>query len=513
MKKPRRHILLFPLLVCLAACSRDNPAGLLPEEDRAPQFDRASEFLELGGVFYGYIDLTDQAESLAEMLDRIAASAMDMAPGRTPSIPLDFTKILEASGVEGLDAIGLSSRAVGDDMFHNRSILFFPEGPTGFFRFFGDTSRPFEALRFAPEGTDFVWESGYEPPVLRDTILAIADAIAGAPGRGMLSAQLATARPELGDRTLNDLIDSAGNRIFIILDFVEDSPVQIPPALTIPEPRLLAAVDGISDLLLSLRPMVEADPAFAWTDTEEGFEIRPVEEAPFPFDFLAPVVIVETEADRAYLASNRSFLEESLGSGKKLRDTDAFRKAAHLLPPEGVTLFYATPEFVASVKDAVIGGVAMNPMADPDSFAEVFEMLAPPLPRPVASVTTVGPEGIYSAGNMNHSHRRTMASLALQPAVMITGVSAAMAIPAFHKVRETSKRKSVLNNLRQYASGGQQHLLETGETRATYDDIVPEYIHSLPPVAGEDYTGLVVRAEGGTLRVTLANGETVEFQY
>ena len=293
---------------------------------------------------------------------------------------------------------------------------------------------------------------------------------------------------------------------------MEDRPVEVSPGVTIAEPRLLVAVDGISDLLLSIRPMVESHPAFEWTETEDGFEIRPVEAAPFPFDFLQPVVILESENDRAYFTSNRSFLEECLGSGKKLRDSDSFRKAAHLLPPEGVTLLYATPEFVSSIKDAVLGGIAMNPMADADEFTTVFELLLPDLPRAVANVTTVGPEGIYSAGNMNTSHRQTVATLALQPAAMMAGMSAAMAVPAFQKVRENSRQKTVMNNLRQIASGGQQFILENGVTEATYDDIVPEYVPPIQPVAGEDYTGLVVRAQG-TLSVTLASGETIEYQY
>ena len=155
-----RYLLLFPLLTLLAACSRDEPAGLLPENERAPQFDRASEFLDLGGVFYGYMDLTDQAESLGEVLNEIARSAMAMAPDQTPPVPLDFVKALEASGFAGLEAIGMSSRVIDEDMFHNRSIFYFPEGPEGFFRFFGDTSLPFDALRFAPEGTDLSGSPG-----------------------------------------------------------------------------------------------------------------------------------------------------------------------------------------------------------------------------------------------------------------------------------------------------------------------------------------------------------------
>jgi type IV pilus assembly protein PilA len=107
-----------------------------------------------------------------------------------------------------------------------------------------------------------------------------------------------------------------------------------------------------------------------------------------------------------------------------------------------------------------------------------------------------------------------MANIAVQPVVFLTGMSAAMAVPAFQKVRETSKQKTIMNNLRQIASGGQQFMLEEGVAKATYSDIVPEYVRPLIPVDGEDYTTLEVTSLGdGTLSVTTDSGKTVEYTY
>jgi len=47
--------------------------------------------------------------------------------------------------------------------------------------------------------------------------------------------------------------------------------------------------------------------------------------------------------------------------------------------------------------------------------------------------------------------------------VVIIGLLAAMAIPAFQKVRETSQKKTMINNLRQIASGADQYFLEEGK--------------------------------------------------
>jgi type IV pilus assembly protein PilA len=96
------------------------------------------------------------------------------------------------------------------------------------------------------------------------------------------------------------------------------------------------------------------------------------------------------------------------------------------------------------------------------------------------------------------------------------GLLAAMAIPAFNKVRTTAQQKAITNNLRQFASGGQQYMLEKGVDHATYSDIVgtgpDKYIRPIIPVAGEDYTHLVIHSTDTVLGVTTADGRVIEFR-
>jgi type IV pilus assembly protein PilA len=76
--------------------------------------------------------------------------------------------------------------------------------------------------------------------------------------------------------------------------------------------------------------------------------------------------------------------------------------------------------------------------------------------------------------------------------VVIIGLLAAMAIPAFQKVRQNSQEKAVINNLRQVAAAADQYFLETGNTVVAdiTADLVGDYIKSLEAVAQEDYSDL-----------------------
>ncbi len=100
--------------------------------------------------------------------------------------------------------------------------------------------------------------------------------------------------------------------------------------------------------------------------------------------------------------------------------------------------------------------------------------------------------------------------------VVIIGLLAAMAIPAFQKVRASSQDKAVTNNLRQLSSAADQYFLEKGATQVATDVLVgadsTQYIKQIATVAGETYSSPIVQGAGltatpvaGTRTVTFSN--------
>ncbi len=73
--------------------------------------------------------------------------------------------------------------------------------------------------------------------------------------------------------------------------------------------------------------------------------------------------------------------------------------------------------------------------------------------------------------------------------VVIIGLLAAMAIPAFQKVRQSSQDKAVLNNARQLAAAADQYFLENGVSSVTQGSLVgsTNYVKALNLVANETY--------------------------
>jgi type IV pilus assembly protein PilA len=100
--------------------------------------------------------------------------------------------------------------------------------------------------------------------------------------------------------------------------------------------------------------------------------------------------------------------------------------------------------------------------------------------------------------------------------VVIIGLLAAMAIPAFQKVRQNSQQKAVLNNLRQIYGAAQQYMLESGASTAPYTNLVgagtDKYIKAINAVSGEDYTTMTVQSTQSQLIISTTAAGTITYQ-
>src|ERR1700677_4750677 len=95
--------------------------------------------------------------------------------------------------------------------------------------------------------------------------------------------------------------------------------------------------------------------------------------------------------------------------------------------------------------------------------------------------------------------------------VVIIGLLATMAIPAFQRVTTASQDKAVLNNARQLSAAADQYFLESGVSTAGLPDLIgpTQYIKALNSVASETYptnftqaTTITVYGVGGTRTIT-----------
>jgi len=94
--------------------------------------------------------------------------------------------------------------------------------------------------------------------------------------------------------------------------------------------------------------------------------------------------------------------------------------------------------------------------------------------------------------------------------VVIIGLLAAMAIPAFQKVRSASQDKTVLNNARQLGAAADQYFLEGGTSTVEITSLVgsANYVKVINTVANETYPAFYTQGVAITIQ-SIAGARTI----
>ena len=120
---------------------------------------------------------------------------------------------------------------------------------------------------------------------------------------------------------------------------------------------------------------------------------------------------------------------------------------------------------------------------------------------PTALVGAENNNSRYNSHNMNNRSNKGFTLVEIMIVVVIIGLLAAMAIPAFQKVRQASQDKAVLNNARQLSAAADQYYLEYGGSSVASANLVgaTNYVKALNTVASETYP--TVYTQGITITI------------
>jgi len=494
------------LAILFAGCkpkeANPNAVTLVPAAERSSHFAAVNAHLELGGTLYGYADIDGDILKVAPSLRTLADAIARQQPAVAPFLKQDFAQLLKDLGLNDVRAIGLSSVAAGDGVFRNNVYLYTPDGRHGLLAVLGGGPSAFANARLAPADADLYTESDIDAEALYGAVRALVARVAGEPMAGVFETQLQADASGLGVTPLG-VIKSLKGRVTLVLRTDPEATFTLPGAqpFTVPAFQFLAKVDGLG---ASVGPALAKLPFL--TASEEGAVRFYALSEPSPIKGLQPVLAVEGTA--LYVASDAAFLKASLARKDGLAQAPAFRAALAELGDKGNGLTYVSPRLFTQLRRIE----ALNRQLPAEGMNGLdFILGSLPAPaHPLIAVRTNLPDGILYRARWYSSLKRDVMMVSLyNPATV--GVLAAMAIPAFQKVRTASQEKAILNNLRQLDAAAQQHMLETGTDVATYDQLVgpKAYIRRLNPVDGEDYTKLVIHASDREISVTTRSGKTV----
>ena len=448
---------------------------------------------------YGYVDIDGDIAELAVGAQGFVHQIAISEPRFAPLDKQDVRGLFEDMGLNDVKAVGISSVREKDGLYRNRAFIYTPGGRHGFLAAFGGAPGPFSGARLAPTDADFYSECEFDVAAAFDTVRKVVAKAGGPDAAAALDKQVKASGAEDGFSMLDVIRGLKGRGVAIVrFDPEKTFAVSGPMPINIPAFTMLVRIDGIG-------PAAEGalKKAATFNESLQGslhiFSLK----KPLPVPGLQPVLAVDGNV--FFIATSSDFLQECLNRSSGLDANPDFVRGMAALGPEGNGVTWITPRFFKRISDLA----ALNPKA-PDPMKKTFGMLTARLPattEPLLSVRTNLPDGILIRSNWNRSLKADVAMLSVYNPVTV-GLLAAMAVPAFQKVRMNSQEKAVLNNLRLLDAAADQFYLETGQSTATYEQLVgpTKFVKEIKAVAGRT-TSLVFR-QGLPLRVK-ADGRIV----
>lgn len=503
----------FALALLLGACSKKGdsasqaPAAVplvqVPEQSR--HFAVVNSHLELGGALYGYVDVDGDMLALAGSAQSVVRQVALMQPQLSMFAKQDFKALMVDLGLDDVKAIGLSSVHETGGAYRNRVFLYTPQGRHGLFAIFGGQPGKFVGASLAPQDADFFAEHEFDVMSVYQTIKGVVGKVNGPEAAEAFEKQVKNAGAEAHFSLLDMVLGLNGRATFILrLDPVKNMEFPGPkPAFKFPSVSALVRVDGIGP---AVEAALAAQPA-QFEASEEGSLHLFTSKAAVPIEGLKFIVAIDGKA--LYLATSPEFLHECLKRTDGLDKNPEFVAALAALGPEGNGLTWVTPRFFSRLRELP----DLNQDAAPQvkKILDMYVANFPAVSQPMLSVRTNLPDGILIRSTWNRSLKADVAMLTIYNPLTV-GLVAAMAIPAFQKVRANSQAMAVMNNLRMLSAAADQYYIENHVRTATYDDLVGpgKYVKAVVPVAGEDYRRLVF-AQGVRLTIRLPDGRAFSY--
>ncbi|MES2705602.1 MAG: hypothetical protein V4726_03265 [Verrucomicrobiota bacterium] len=548
-----KRLLPTGLLSCTAALSLTMPARAqvtsVPAASASANFAETAKHLELGGLFYGFVDVDGDLAKLGKIGDRLLDAARKQGAADLPK-ELKASKILDALGLTTVKALGGSSRTLSGGMYHNRAIVYAPAGPVGLFKLLGGKAAPLASPSLAPAGSDLVGETDLNLSAL----LEIAESVVKSIGDERLMQQykgsLGFPVPGL-PMTVGDLISKLDTKIIVFGELVDGKSIPIPNSKDkFPAFKAVLSFDNIDFLFEPLLQFAE-QAGQSKVEKGDGFElIRPAQPLPGDFSYFQPVVYHDLKTKRILIASHLDYLRAALTGAKPLTGDPTYLKATEGLPKEGNSFSYVTPKVAVAVLDFVKMAMksAPNSAGGPpkELMEEVMRALQEFSPLPASAMAAVRanlPDGMLFLSNESNNFKNSVVAVgAVFPAIMIAGGVGAyqgvikgaqrhqaeteMKKDEVEKTEESSdpapaptpggaSTKAIKNNLQQITYSAQTYFLDNPKAKeVTYEKLIgTELLFKLDPVAGESYKGLTVKRAGGSLTVKTGDKESISLSY
>ncbi len=495
----------------------------LPAPPPSPHFASVTRHVPPQGIWFSYVDLdgdmTRLSEGAQEFYHKISGKKAE----------LELKPLAAILGLHGIKAVAASSQVVAP-LFHNRALIYTPEGPQGLLRMFGHKPAPCHTAVLAPLETDFAFQWQLSTAGLRQVSL---DVVKSARPDKVAQVERVMDFPTPGLKlNVGQLLDKLELRLHGMLR-VDKEAVITPPGMAQTVPLCHAAI-VLEGAHIFVDPLTTLASAYDFVTMEkgQGFTIlRLNEKLPaFLEKHWQPLLYHDHASQLVVVGTQLAYIKEILSTEPKLSANPAWTQATAHLPQEVNAMWFFSNRAHHAV-DKWNNAWAEGTKAESPLMDAFFEVLARfyPVPEKVATAGVYAclPDGLLFASNDLISFKSMFTILPSFGLGLGEGYQRAMQGRAAQRppaeppaddeneAPQLSPARQIAANLYTITHRAELYFLDhVDEASVSYQRLVSEdLLEDLEVVAGESYDALTLDRKGGTLRVTTKQGKVIERSY
>jgi len=443
--------------------------------------------LDEGGTFYMYVS----AEKIIRAVDKFMDGLADMviskneppeAQANTKAIFAFIKRLMNDSGLFEISGIGMSSVPMGDGLNHDKAVVHhYGDKDKGLiWHLWGKAPEALDSLKLLPADTagarfiQFDWKYLWEwigKEAAESGIPKLAEAI------GAVKPMLQAKGVDL-DKLLASLAGKGG----VVFTLDEGKRCQIPinpqTMLDIPDPGLAVILYVNDDSLFQLvQKLIPIPPV-------EDKGIKKIMGPVVPLPITVQPMIVQAK-NLLIIGSNGKIVDSilaGLDGAKGLLATEEFKKLAVNMPDRGNGFMYLSPRVFQNLFAIQKKIIASAPDMDKEQQSALSRLNLLPEDLMIYNVMENTDQGMIITSNNNLD----IGGVVLLPAVIVTGVVVAVALPNLLMAVDKGKQKSTMGDMRTLAMALESYLVDNnqlppGNTLADIKaKLEPFYIKSVP---------------------------------
>lgn len=416
-------------------------------------FQRVMRELQPGGLSLQFNDLQQAGlRGLAAMIDDILASL----PAEELELPPGFSlrALLDETGLGGVHATGSSMAGHDGGRSEWRTFAWTPEGRNGLLTIAGGNASAFRALDHAPADTDLLVEMDLDLRETAERAIRLVEQFGGPEAKAELDQELK--EPVLPDgSSLADMLPELKLRSWLVGRIDPERVMVLEDGFPVPAVDAVLVLEGAEwwwKVMADEIDAMVAEEALPFTRSEAAdgaVEYRAVEGMfPEPMD-LQPVLRVEQDGQRVWLATSPAFLAEVFEAPDGLRSQPGYAAAVAGMPTEGNLHGFASPRFIThfagQFKDMLTESVSPR---ERETMLKVWSAVIKPAADEggVAFMLSNSEDGMLLVSSAPFS-----SAIGSMGSVTNVAILASFAVPVFNRVSARAQQSKAVNEARQVA--------------------------------------------------------------